>query len=163
FPLTLTHILERTEKIYPGVEIVSRLTDKSIHRSNYACVCKRARALAAALAASGIERGDRVATLMWNHVSHLEAYLRIPAAGCVPHTLNPRLHPEELAYIIQHAGDRLLFVEECLLPLYEKLRAKIRVENVIVVPSNSQTVPAGYEEYDSFLSRGDPAYQLPSL
>ena len=118
FPLTLTHILERTERLFGAVEIVSRLPDKSIHRSNYGDVCRRARAFAAALATAGINRGDRVATLMWNHVWHLEAYLGAPAAGCVLHTLNLRLHPDELAYIVQHAGDRVLLVDEALLPVY---------------------------------------------
>src|SRR5690242_8622088 len=96
FPLTLTHVLERTEKLFPGVEIVSRLPDKSVHRSNYGEICRRARAFAAALRAAGVGRGDRVGTLMWNHVWHLEAYLAVPVAGCVLHTLNLRLHPDEL-------------------------------------------------------------------
>src|SRR5262245_14371159 len=110
FPLTLTPILERAERLFGAVEVVSRQPDKCIHRSNYGNVCRRARAFASALAAVGVERGDRVATLMWNHAWHLEVYLGTPVAGCVLHTLNLRLHPDELAYIMNHAGDRVLVV-----------------------------------------------------
>jgi fatty-acyl-CoA synthase len=163
FPLTLTPILQRTERLFGAVEIVSRLPDKRIHRSNYGEVCQRARALAGALAAAGVERGDRVATLMWNHVWHLEVYLGAPVAGCVLHTLNLRLHPDELAYIINHAGDRLLVVDDVLLPVYEKLGGKVNVERVIVTPTAVQAVPSQYESYEEFLSCGSTDYRLPQL
>ena len=163
FPLTLTHILERVEKLFGTVEIVSRRADKSIHRSNYAEICRRARALAAALAASGVERGDRVATLMWNHGAHLEAYLGVPAAGCVLHTLNLRLHADELAYIIQHAGDRVLLVDEALLPVYEKLREKIHPDRVLVVSADGRTPFPECELYEAFLARAGAGYRLPQL
>jgi fatty-acyl-CoA synthase len=162
FPLTLTPILERTEKLFGSVEIVSRLPDKTIHRSNYADLCRRARALAGALAAAGVSRGDRVATLMWNHVWHLEAYFGVPVSGCVLHTLNLRLHPDELSYIINHAGDRIILVDDVLLPVYEKLRGKIGVERVIVVPSTGNT-PREYESYEDFLKQGANAGPLPRL
>ncbi|HEY1340774.1 MAG TPA: AMP-binding protein, partial [Bryobacteraceae bacterium] len=115
YPLTIAPILERTERLFGPVEIVSRLPDKSIRRSNYREVCSRARALAAALAAAGVQRSDRVATLMWNHVWHLDAYFGVPASGAVLHTLNLRLHPDELSYIVNHAGDRVLLVDDVLL------------------------------------------------
>jgi fatty-acyl-CoA synthase len=163
FPLTLTPILQRAERLFNPVEIVSRLPDKSIHRSNYGGVCRRARAFAGALAATGVERGDRVATLMWNHVWHLEVYLGAPVAGCVLHTLNLRLHPDELAYIINHAGDRVLLVDDVLLPVYEKLRGKVNVERVIVTPTLGQDVPPDYESYQEFLARGSADYCPPQL
>ena len=163
FPLTLTPVLERTEKLFCAVEIVSRLPDKRIHRSTYGSVCRRARAFAGALAAAGVERGDRVATLMWNHVWHLEVYFGAPLAGCVLHTLNLRLHPDELAYIINHAGDRVLLVDDVLLPVYEKLRGKVNVERVIVAPSLAQTVSSEYEGYEEFLRRGGADYSPPLL
>ncbi|HXY14685.1 MAG TPA: AMP-binding protein, partial [Terriglobales bacterium] len=114
--LTLTSFLERAGKIFPKVEILSRRPDGSIHRSTYADLYRRARALAAGLQQAGIQKGDRVATLMWNHCSHLEAYFGIPAVGGVIHTLNLRLHPDELAYIANHAQDRWLIVDDVLLP-----------------------------------------------
>ncbi|MBA3914472.1 MAG: AMP-binding protein, partial [Acidobacteriales bacterium] len=97
FPLTLAPLLERAGNFFPAVEVVSSRPDGSIHRYTYADFYRRARALAAALQALGIRRGDRVATLMWNHASHLEAYFGIPSIGGVIHTLNLRLHPDELA------------------------------------------------------------------
>ena len=86
---------------------------------------RRARKLARALELAGMRPGDRVATLMWNHSTNLECYFGIPAAGGVMHTLNLRLHPDELAYIANHARDRFLIVDDVLLPVYESFRAKI--------------------------------------
>src|SRR5215470_12350888 len=116
FPLTLTPVLERAGKLFGAVEVASRLPDQTIHRSNYAAVCRRARALAGAATAQGLSRGERIGSLMWNHLWHLEAYFGVPASGCIIHTLNPRLHPDELAYIVNHGGDRLLIVDDVLLP-----------------------------------------------
>jgi fatty-acyl-CoA synthase len=93
FPLTLAHVLDRAGKLFGGSEIVSRLPDKSLHRYTYRDFHARARALAGALQRMGLARGDRVATLMWNYYAHLEAYLAVPCAGGVLHTLNLRLHP----------------------------------------------------------------------
>ncbi len=104
FPLTLTHLLRRAEQFFPRGEIVTRLPDKSFHRTTYAETMRRSRQLAVALKKAGLERGDRVATLCWNHHQHHEAYFGIPCGGFVLHTLNLRLHPNDLAYIATHAG-----------------------------------------------------------
>src|SRR5437870_10751463 len=117
FPLTLSAIFRRAETLFGAREIVSRNADKSIHRYTYADWAPRTRRLARALAGLGIRSGDRVATLGWNHGPHLEAYFGIPLLGGVLHTLNLRLHPDELAYIVNHADDRAVIVDECLLPL----------------------------------------------
>lgn len=162
-PLTLTPILERAGKLFGEVELVSRLPNQSLHRSNYASLWRRSRALAAALTASGLGRGECVASLMWNHSWHLEAYFGVPASGNVLHTLNLRLHPDELAYIMNHAGDRVLIVDDVLLPLYEKLRAKVKVDRVIVVPATGRQVPAPYENYEQFLTQGAEDYVFPQL
>src|SRR5207248_2778409 len=95
---------------------------------------RRARALAEALQKAGLEPGDRVATLMWNHYVHLEAYFGIPSIGGVVHTLNLRLAPKDLTHIVNHAGDRFLIVDDVLLPLYEKCKNDVNFERVIVVP-----------------------------
>jgi fatty-acyl-CoA synthase len=121
-PLTLTHILERAGRIFPEREIVSRLPDHSLHRCTYADIYRRARRLVEALQKAGLQRGDRVATLMWNHFAHVEAYLGIPVSGGVMHTLNLRLAPREIAYMANHAEDRFLIVDDSLLPLYEQIR-----------------------------------------
>jgi len=162
FPLTLAHILERAGKLFPGSEIVSRLPDKSLHRYRYAEFHRRARLLAAALARMGLKRGERVATLMWNHYAHLEAYFAIPCAGGVLHTLNLRLHPDDIAYIANHAGDRFLIVDDVLLPLYDKFRAAAKFEKVFVVPLTGAAVPSGFEDYERLAGRGRPR-QIPRL
>ena len=105
FPLTLTPILERCAQLFPTEEIASRRPDGSMHRYTYADFHRRTHALARALLRKlGLQRGDRVATFMWNHYTHLESYFAIPCAGGVVHTLNLRLHPDDLAYIINHAA-----------------------------------------------------------
>jgi fatty-acyl-CoA synthase len=101
YPLTLTHILERSAKIYPNREIASRAHDGSMHRYTYRDFHRRVHRLAHTLASLGVEAGDRIGTLCWNSSRHLELYFAIPCAGCVLHTLNLRLTPE-----LQLASDR---------------------------------------------------------
>ena len=121
-PLSLNQLLERAGKLFPQSEIVSRLPDKSLVRHRFADFYRRSRALASALVAAGLKKGDRVATLCWNHYAHLECYFGIPAAGGVMHTLNLRLAPGEIAWIANHAQDRFLIVDDVLLPLYEQFK-----------------------------------------
>lgn len=155
-PLSLNHVLERAGRIYPDSEIVSRLPDKSLRRHTYAQFHQRARALAAALLAAGLRKGERVATLCWNHHAHLEAYFGIPAAGGVCHTLNLRLSPEDIGWIAAHAQDRFLIVDDVMLPLYEQFKGLHRFEKVIVFPFSGKLVPPGFVDYEAFL-RSAPA------
>lgn len=163
FPLTLVPILERAGKLYGQIEIVSRRPDRSVVRTNYGELYRRARRLARALELVGLARGDRVATLMWNHSAHLEAYFGIPASGGVLHTLNLRLHPGELAYIVNHARDRYLIVDDVLLPIYESFRAQVHFERVFVVPFGGQGISREYESYEDFLSLADDDFEYPAL
>jgi fatty-acyl-CoA synthase len=160
FPLTLSAIFRRAEQMFRRREIVSRQADKSIHRYTYADWAARTRRLAQALLDQGIRPGDRVATLGWNHGSHLEAYFGIPLVGAVLHTLNLRLHPDELAYIVNHAGDRAVLVDETLLPLWEQVRPHVKVPIAIVVGA-TRPVPDGYLEYESLLAAAAPVADLP--
>jgi fatty-acyl-CoA synthase len=162
FPLTLAHLLDRAGRVYPKSEIVTRLPDRSLHRCTYAHFHRRSRALAAALIALGLRRGDRVATLMWNHYAHLEAYFGVPCAGGVIHTLNIRLHVDDIAYIARHGGDRFLIVDDVLLPLYEQLRSRYAFERVIVVPLTGARVAPELVDYEAFLA-GAPQAALPEL
>lgn len=155
FPLTLVSLLERAGKLFPKVEIVSQRPDHSTHRYTYGDLYRRARSLAAILQESGLRPGDRVATLMWNHYAHLETYFAAPVVGGVLHTLNLRLHPDELAFIANHAEDRFLIVDDMLLPLYEKIRDRVKLERVIVVPFCGQSVPSNYEDYEQLLSQNN--------
>ena len=162
FPLTLAHILERAGRLFGASEIVSRLPDKSLHRHQYRDFHRRALALGGALQAAGMQKGDRVATLMWNHYAHLEAYFGVPCAGGVLHTLNLRLHPDDIAYIANHAGDRFLIVDDVLLPLLEKFRDRADFERVIVVPLSGRPVDSGHDDYEAFINGGHPL-QAPAL
>jgi fatty-acyl-CoA synthase len=147
-PLTLDWVADRAERWMGSSEIVSRRPDRSLTRTNYAQVIARARRLARALVGAGIGRGDRVATLMWNHSEHLEAYFGIPLAGATIHTLNLRLHPDEIAFIANDAKDRLLIVDDVLLPLYEKIVASGgKFERVIVVGRDYEDFLAGARDF----------------
>jgi fatty-acyl-CoA synthase len=163
FPLTLVHILERAGKIFGDTEIVSRRPDRRLSRYTYREFYRRARKLARALELAGMKPGDRVATLMWNHSTNLECYFGIPVAGGVMHTLNLRLHPDELAYIANHAQDRFLIVDDVLLPLYESFRAKVPFQRVICVPFAGPAVPEGMEGYETFLEETDGEFDYPEI
>jgi len=121
YPLTLSTIFRRAEAVYPRHEVVWRCADKSLQRYTYGDFAVRARRLARALRDLGVKPGERVATLGWNHGPHLEAYFGIPLMGGVLHTLNLRLHPDELAFIVNDADDRVVLVDEMLLPLWLNL------------------------------------------
>jgi fatty-acyl-CoA synthase len=159
-PLLISSMLDRAGRLFPDVEIVSSLPDGSRHRCTYGDLHRRSRQLAAALQRSGLAKGDRVATLMWNCSEHLEAYFGIPASGGVVHTLSLRQHPDELAYIVNHAADRFLIVEDVLLDVFARIRSRIRCERVLVVDRGSGRLPDGTEPYESFIEGpgepGDP-------
>ncbi len=162
-PLNLSHFLERAGKLFGKQEIVSRMPDKSLHRYTYADFYRRARSLAEALTRAGLRRGDRVATLMWNHYAHYETYFGAIVAGGVLHTLNLRLAPQEIAYTADHAGDRFLIVDDILLPLFEQFRDKVNIERVIVVPLTGQPVPDGMDDYEQFLNTATGDFDYPEM
>jgi len=154
-PLVLDWIADRAERWTGDGEIVSRRPDRSLTRTTYAQVIARARRLARALVGAGVKKGERVATLMWNHSEHLEAYFGIPLSGATIHTLNLRLHPDEIAFIANDARDRMLIVDHVLLPLYEKVKAAGgKFERVLVV--------GGDGSYEKFLADA-PDVALPKL
>jgi fatty-acyl-CoA synthase len=152
YPLTLDAILRRADALYGSREVVSRLPDKSLHRYTYRDLATRSRRLAVALRRLGIQDGDRIATFCWNHHHHLEAYFGIPAAGAVLHTLNLRLHPDELAYIITHAGDKAVIVDACLMPIFEKVRERIGPLPMIVASEDEMSAPEGAVHYESLIA-----------
>src|SRR5262249_1655864 len=154
FPLSIPAIVRRAQTLFGSKQLATRMPDRSIARASYAEMLSRAHRLAAALAAIGIRRGDRVATLAWASQSHLEAYLGIPLMGGILHTLNLRLHPEDLVYIINDAQDRVVLVDESLLPLWERVRPHVNVERVVVFG----------RDYDAFLASADPStLELPDV
>jgi fatty-acyl-CoA synthase len=163
FPLTLAAILRHGERVFPRRAIVTRRADTSLHRHTYANFADRARRLAAALLRLGIRPGDRVGTLCWNHYQHLEAYFGLPLMGGVLHTLNLRLHPDELAFIVNDADDQAVLVDQTLLPLWEKVAPHTRVRHVIVVGPDGTPLPSLWEtrEYELLLAGVEPLGDVP--
>jgi len=165
YPLTLTHILERSAKIYPTREIVSRTPDGSMHRYTYRDFHRRVHRLAHVLQSLGVQPGDRIGTLCWNSSRHLELYFAVPCAGCVLHTLNLRLAPEQLAYIVNHAEDRIIFVDASLLPILEPIRSELKsVRHVIVINDLGGAGATDAFDYEELLAAApDAPYPWPRL
>lgn len=133
-PLLISSIAEHAEKFHGDREIVSVTMDNPRHRCTIGGVTRRARQLANALDKLGLDRGDRVATIAWNDYRHLEIYYGVSGAGYVCHTVNPRLFPEQLVFIINHAEDRWIFTDLMFVPLLEKLLPHIpNVEGFVVM------------------------------
>ena len=152
YALTVPAILRRTRAHFGDKRVVSRRSDGSLRRTTYAGLLGRADRLAAALLRLGVQRGDPVATLCWNHDRHLEAYYAVSAIGAVLHTLNLRLHPDELAYIATDAGDRVILVDEELLPLLHGFRERSLLREFIVVQDGNATLPPGWLDYETLLA-----------
>ncbi len=155
YQLTIPTILRRAETLFPKKEIVSRQPDKSIHRYTYRDFALRTKKLASAFRQLGVRHGDRVATLSWNHHQHLEAYFAIPCMGAVVHTLNLRLSPDDLTYIVNHAEDKIIIVDQVLLPLLEKFKRNINTSKIIVIPQLNEAIPNGYLDYEEVVASGD--------
>ncbi len=155
-PLSLNHLLDRAGQLFAGNEIVSRLPDKSLRRHSFGEYYRRTRSLASALKQLGLKKGDRVATLCWNHHAHLECYFGIPAAGGVMHTLNLRLSPDEIGWIAGDADDRFLVIDDVLLPLYRQFAHLHRFEKVLVFPFSGAPVPGEFSDYEALLAQADP-------
>ncbi|RMF24297.1 MAG: fatty-acid--CoA ligase [Deltaproteobacteria bacterium] len=164
-PLLLSRLMDRGAWIAPGEEIVTRTADGR-HRYTYADERARAHRLAHALAAAGIEPGDRVATFMWNGYRHLELYHAVPSMGAVLHTLNIRLSAQDLEYIINHARDRIVFVDADLLPLLERLAGKMPTVERFVVCSEDGTFDTSLEpaiDYEEFIGGHPDDYPWPEF
>jgi fatty-acyl-CoA synthase len=157
-PLNSWLLFEHAERHHGSTEIVTRLPSGSTHRYTYADFSRRAQQLMHALDALGIEAGERVATLAWNSYNHLECYFGVPCAARILHTLNLRLSPAELGYIISDADDRAIFADADLLPLLEQARDSLAgVAHIVVfgdeVPESSLPGVVAYEK----LIAGQPA------
>ena len=133
FPLTIGMILRHGQTVYGDSDVVTFEGDSS-RRLPYCEVAERVERLAAALARLGVEQGDRVGTFCWNNQEHLEAYLAVPTMGAVLHTLNIRLFPEQLTYVVNHAEDKVVIVDDSLVTLLAKVAADLKtVERYLVV------------------------------
>ncbi len=164
-PLLISSILRFAERNFPDREIVSVTVDEPRHRYRYADCFSRARRLANALARLGAQPGDRVGTLAWNDYRHLELYYAVSGSGLVCHTINPRLYPEQIAFIVNHAEDRWLFVDPTLLPLVEKLKPKLGgVERIVVLTDSDhrpETALADVVCYEDLIGGESDEYRWP--
>src|SRR5262245_6992239 len=120
-PLLVSSLIEHADRSHGDVEIVSRTLEGPIHRTTYSQAHSRAKRLAQALARLGVKAGDRVGTLAWNGYRHFELYYGVSGMGAVMHTINPRLFPEQLVYIVNHAEDKYVFFDVNLAAVVEKL------------------------------------------
>ncbi len=164
-PLLLSRLMDRGAWVAPGEEIVTR-ADRGAKRQTYAETRARAHRLAHALAETGIQVGDRVASFMWNGRRHLELYHAVPCMGAVLHTLNIRLAAREIEYIVNHAADRVIFVDADLLPLLEQLAGRIPTVERFVVCSEQRewrTSLAPAVDYEEFIAGKPERYAWPEL
>ncbi len=168
--LLISSLIEFAARYHGDTEIVSRRVEGDIHRTTYAQVRSRAKQLARALDGFGLERGDRVGTLAWNGYRHYELYYGVSGSGRVLHTLNPRLHPDQIAWIINHAGDRVLAFDMTFTPIIQAIAARCpKVEQWVALcdaqkipPELRQAVP-GVRSYEEMLAAQSDEYAWPSL
>jgi len=140
-PLTVSSILRHAEAVYGNSEIVSRLPEGGIWRYTYGAAASRARRLANALKRLGVRHQDRVGTLAWNTHRHYELYYAVSGSGAIIHTINPRLFPEQIIYIVNHAEDAVLFFDITFLPLLEKIRPQLTTLKHLVVMVDRAHMP----------------------
>ncbi|MES2323821.1 MAG: 3-(methylthio)propionyl-CoA ligase [Pseudomonadota bacterium] len=165
-PLLISSILDYAAKHYPHTEIVSRRVEGDLHRYTYRDCHQRAKKMANALTGLGVAMGDRVATLAWNGYRHMELYYAVSGSGAVLHTINPRLHPEQIAYICNHAEDQYLFFDLTFLPLIEAVAAHCKTVKAFVLMADRDRMPAETKIasllcYEDLVAGGDDDYEWP--
>jgi fatty-acyl-CoA synthase len=163
YPLTVTSLYRRGRDIFGDSQVVT-LQGHDSRRARFASVAERAERLAAALRRLGVREGDRVGTFSWNNQEHQEAYLAVPCMGAVLHTLNLRLAPEQLAWIVNHAEDRVIIVDGSLVPMLAKIKDQLRtVEHYIVTGLDDASALGDVLRYDDLIAREKPGFEWPDL
>src|SRR5688572_5886890 len=151
-PLLISDLLRHAERHHGSTEIVSKTVEGAIHRHTYRDAHRRARQLANALQKLGVRMHDRVATLAWNGFRHYEIYYAVAGSGAVIHTINPRLFPDQIAYIVNHAEDRIVFYDTTFAPLVDKLKPQVKARFIAMT-----------DEYETLLARESDEFQWPSF
>lgn len=163
-PLTMTQMIKRAEMYFPKKQVISRTT-KGIQRFTYKEIAERTRKLADSLQKLGVERGDKVGTLAWNTHRHLEAYFAIPCSGAVLHTINIRLTPQHITYIINHAEDKVLLIDADIVPLIEKCKDELSTVKAFVIMTDGDTLPetslSPVYHYEELIANGNKDYEYP--
>jgi fatty-acyl-CoA synthase len=165
YPLTLTHFFERTRKVFHRKTLATRVPGVGLQRYTYADYADRVCRLAAALSRLGLKKGDRVGTFAWNSHRHMEVYFAAPLMGMVLHTVNIRLSPQDVTYIVNHAEDRVLIVDASLWPLLEPIMKDLKSVKHFIVMKDSPTaeIPAGTLDYEALLADAPPVEAWPKL
>jgi len=163
-PLLITTMLDRARKLFPQKEIFSRCLDRD-HRLNYGQFYERVCRLANVLTSLGIKAGDRVGTFAWNNHRHLELYFAVPCSGAVLHTINLRLFPEQLVHVINHAADRVIFIDEDLAPLLAGIADKLPTVEKYIILSDKEELPEiklpNALSYEKLLAEAPASFDFP--
>ena len=164
YPLTIAPLLAHGRQVHAN-STVTTFTGDGYSVATFAEVAERADKLAAALTSLGVQQGDRVGTFMWNNQTHLEAYLAIPCMGAVLHTLNIRLFPEQLAYVINHAADKVIIVDASIAPLLARVRDQLTTVEHIIVKGTGDTsgLGDGLLDYDTLVDEAPAGFQYPEV
>ena len=167
-PLLISSLIDFAERHHPESEIISRRIEGDIHRSNYRQIAVRSRKVANALDSLQLAFGDRVATLAWNGYRHLELYFGVSGTGRVLHTLNPRLHPDQIAWIANHAEDQVLCFDMSFLPIVKALQGQATTIKHYVALCDADKLPAdsglpGLQSYESWIAAQPDAYSWPEF
>ena len=167
-PLLISMLLDFAERHHGDAEIVSRRVEGDIHRYTYKDLAARAKQVANALDALGLQGGDRVASLAWNGYRHMELYFGVPGSGRVLHTLNPRLHPDQMVWIINHAEDKVVCFDMTFLPLVQATHAKCPTVKTWVALCDADKLPAdsgipGLQSYEAWIGAQKADYAWPQF
>jgi 3-(methylthio)propionyl---CoA ligase len=167
-PLLISTLLTHAERHHGDQEIVSRRVEGDVHRYTFRDLGLRGRRMANALAARGISFGDRVATLAWNGYRHMELYYAVSGSGAVLHTLNPRLHPDQVVWIADHAEDQVLFFDLSFLPLIEAIAPRVKTIKAFVAMTDRSRMPGGSSVpnllcYEDLIDAHSPDFAWPSF
>ncbi len=165
--LTIGSLIKHAARYHSATEVVSVETSGGLRRSSWGETEQRARQLASALGKLGVQQGERCATIAWNNTRHLEIYFGVAAGGMVCHTINPRLFPEQLIYIINHAEDQVLFLDKTFLPIAAKLGEHLKtVKHIVLMSGRDEEAAAlvdGLLFFDELIETGDADYRWPEL
>ena len=167
-PLLISSLIEHADRHSGETEIVSRRVEGDLHRTNWREVHRRARRLATALVADGVKPGDRVATIAWNGYRHLELYYAVSGIGAVLHTINPRLHPDQVAWIVNHAEDTRVFFDLTFVPIVEAVAKNCPTVKSWTVMAGREHMPkeakvAGLACYEDLIEAGSDDYVWPEF